>query len=218
MTKRVLCSVRTEEKTVALTFDDGPNPDYTPLLLTKLAEYRVPATFFLLGRNLERHPEIGRRIVQEGHEVGNHTYHHRILPFLSKAEIRNELESTQQLIADLLDVRPVFLRPPNGLFTGRVLDVAEQLGYRVVVGDVFPLDFAMAGAGSHHPESAAAGSTGVHHHSPRRLRGTVRQGQESDGSRPGWDHSPAARPRVCVCHALATGFGMNERSVPEGNS
>ncbi len=146
VTRRVLCSVRTEEKSVALTFDDGPNPDYTPQLLTKLAECCVPATFFLLGRNLERHPEIGRRIVQEGHEVGNHTYHHRILPFLSGAEIRDELESTQQLIADLLSVRPVFLRPPNGLFTGRVLDVAEQLGYRIVVGDVFPLDFAMPGA------------------------------------------------------------------------
>jgi peptidoglycan-N-acetylglucosamine deacetylase len=142
----VLCSVRTEEKTVALTFDDGPNPDWTPPLLTKLAEYRVPATFFVLGRNLERHPEIGRRIVQEGHEVGNHTYRHRILPFLPGSEIRNELESTQQLIADLMGVRPVFLRPPNGLFTGRVLDVVEQLGYRAVVGDVFPLDFARPGA------------------------------------------------------------------------
>ena len=61
ITRRVLCSVRTEEKRIALTFDDGPNPEYTPLLLTKLAEYRVSATFFLIGRNLERHAEIGRR-------------------------------------------------------------------------------------------------------------------------------------------------------------
>ncbi len=107
LTRRVLCSVRTTEKKIALTFDDGPNPEYTPLLLTKLAEYRVPATFFLIGRNLERHPEIGRRIVQEGHEVGNHTYHHRILPFSSKANIRNELVCTHQLIVDLLNVQPV---------------------------------------------------------------------------------------------------------------
>src|SRR5262245_60514981 len=82
LTQRVLCSVRTRQKKIALTFDDGPNPECTPLLLTKLAEHRVPATFFLIGRNLERHPEIGRRIVQEGHEVGNHTYNHRSLPFL----------------------------------------------------------------------------------------------------------------------------------------
>ena len=90
LTQRVLCSVRTKEKKVALTFIDGPNPEYTPLLLTKLAECRVSATFFLIGRNLKRHPDIGRRIVQEGHEVGNHTYNHRSLPFLSKASIGNE--------------------------------------------------------------------------------------------------------------------------------
>jgi len=89
VTGRVLCSVGTSEKKVALTFDDGPSPEYTPLLLTKLAEYRVPATFFLIGRNLKSHPEIGRRIVQEGHEVGNHTWNHRILPCLSAAEIKN---------------------------------------------------------------------------------------------------------------------------------
>jgi peptidoglycan/xylan/chitin deacetylase (PgdA/CDA1 family) len=145
LTQRVLCSVNTREKKIALTFDDGPNPDYTPLLLTKLAEYRVPATFFLLGRNLERHPEIGRRIVQEGHEVGNHTYHHRSLPFLSKTSVRTEIQSTHRLIADLLNVEPVFLRPPNGLFTRRVLDTVEQLGYRAVVGDVFPVDVAWPG-------------------------------------------------------------------------
>ena len=145
LTQRVLCSVSTQEKKIALTFDDGPNPEYTPLLLTKLAEYSVPATFFLLGRNLKRHPEIGRRIVQEGHEVGNHTYNHRSLPFVSRESIRKELESTHRLIADLLDVHPVFLRPPNGLFTRRVLDTVEKLGYRAVVGDVFPVDVAWPG-------------------------------------------------------------------------
>jgi peptidoglycan-N-acetylglucosamine deacetylase len=145
VTRRVLCSVRTQERKVALTFDDGPNPDWTPPLLAKLAEYRVPATFFVLGRNLERHPEIGRQIVREGHEVGNHTYDHRILPLSSTAGIVRELESTQALISELLDVRPVFLRPPNGLFSRRVLDVADRLGYRVVVGDVFPVDVALPG-------------------------------------------------------------------------
>src|ERR1043166_7930036 len=69
VTQRVVCSVSTRRKMIALTFDDGPNPEYTPLLLTKLAAHRVSATFFLLGRNLKRHPEIGLRIVQEGHEI-----------------------------------------------------------------------------------------------------------------------------------------------------
>src|SRR5271166_5522743 len=99
LTQRVLCSVRTKEKKIALTFDDGPNPKYTPLLLTKLAEHCVSATFFLIGRNLKRHPEIGRRIVQEGHEVGNHTYNHRSLPFLFKA--RNLSEKQVKVDKDL---------------------------------------------------------------------------------------------------------------------
>jgi len=103
LTQRVLCSVKTKEKKIALTFDDGPNPEYTPLLLTKLAEYRVSATFFLIGRNLKRHPEIGRRIVQEGHEVGNHTYNHRSLPFLLKDQIINEIKLTHILINDLVE-------------------------------------------------------------------------------------------------------------------
>jgi peptidoglycan/xylan/chitin deacetylase (PgdA/CDA1 family) len=142
MTRRVLCSVPTRVKQVALTFDDGPNPDYTPALLEKLAAHGVSATFFLLGRNLERHPDVGLRIAREGHEVGNHTYHHRSLPFLSSAGVRKEVTSTHRLIAERLHVRPVFLRPPNGLFTGRVLDIVEALGYRAVVGDVFPVDVA----------------------------------------------------------------------------
>jgi peptidoglycan/xylan/chitin deacetylase (PgdA/CDA1 family) len=142
----VLCSVKTKEKKIALTFDDGPNPEYTPLLLTKLAEYRVSATFFLIGRNLKRHSEIGRRIVQEGNEVGNHTYNHQSLPFLSQDSIRNEVSSTHQLIADLLNVQPIFLRPPNCLVTKRVLDIVEQLGYRAVVGDVYPVDVAWTDA------------------------------------------------------------------------
>jgi peptidoglycan-N-acetylglucosamine deacetylase len=142
LTRRVLCSVRIKEKKIALTFDDGPNPEYTPLLLTRLAEYRVSATFFLIGRNLKRHPEIGRRIVQEGHEVGNHTYNHGILPLLSNSSVRNELASTHQLFADLLNVQPAFFRPPFGLLTRRGLDEVERFAYRAVVGDVFPLDTA----------------------------------------------------------------------------
>src|SRR5947209_18562506 len=122
VTERVLCSVKTRAKKIALTFDDGPNPEHTPALLTRLAEHRVSATFFLLGRNLKRHPEVGLRIVREGHEVGNHTYHHRSLPFLSRDAITKEVMSTHQLIAERLNVQPVFLRPPNGLFTRRVLD------------------------------------------------------------------------------------------------
>ncbi len=198
LTQRVLCSVRTKGKKVALTFDDGPNPEYTPLLLSKLAEYRVPVTFFLIGRNLKRHPDIGRRIVQEGHEVGNHTYNHRTLPFLSTANIRNELASTHQLILDLLNVQPVFLRPPNGLFTERALDTVEELGYRAhLVGDVYPVDVRLAALPEvtrGNIESAASGSSGLHHHSPRTVTWGSSTGTKSQTVRAALD---GLIPRLC---------------------
>ena len=65
---------------IALTFDDGPHPQYTPLILDILKEYNVHATFFLIGENAERNPELVRRILREGHEIGNHTYLHKNLP------------------------------------------------------------------------------------------------------------------------------------------
>lgn len=140
VTERIFWRAHTPEKIVALSFDDGPNDKYTTQLLDILTHHRIPATFFLIGRNVKRFPAVARRIIGDGHEVGNHTFSHRMLPLLQDEEIVRELCRTHEIIAETTGIEATFLRPPMGLFTRRVVTVAENSGYRTVVGDVYPRD------------------------------------------------------------------------------
>jgi peptidoglycan/xylan/chitin deacetylase (PgdA/CDA1 family) len=101
-------------KRVALTFDDGPAEPFTEQVLDILREHRVPATFFVCGKNVERHPELLRRIVAEGHEVGNHTYSHLFVYFKSRRRIAEEIDRTQAIIEKVTNIRPKIFRPPYG--------------------------------------------------------------------------------------------------------
>ncbi len=130
---------------IALTFDDGPQPVYTPKLLKILAKWEVPATFFLIGRHLEKNMSLGEEVVAAGHEVANHTFTHPILINLDDSEIAVEINRTDLLLRKLVHRKPRFLRPPMGIFTPRVLDMIEQAGYRTVIGDVYPRDPHMPG-------------------------------------------------------------------------
>jgi peptidoglycan/xylan/chitin deacetylase (PgdA/CDA1 family) len=140
LTERVFWRLETDDKKVALTFDDGPNDRYTPALLDLLARHRVPATFFLVGSHLKEQPSVARDAVAAGHEIGNHTYSHPSLLFMASEKIVAEVSRTDQLIRDLLGVQARLMRPPMGLFTKRVVEVIEGIGYRTVVGDVYPRD------------------------------------------------------------------------------
>ncbi len=130
----------TDERKVALTFDDGPHADSTPPILELLQRFKVPATFFLVGKHLEKHPEIAREMVDACHEIGNHTFSHSLLYVSTKNRIRDEIGRTDALLKKIDGALPKFFRPPAGFFTKRVLDIAEQLGYQTVVGDVYPRD------------------------------------------------------------------------------
>ena len=88
--RKLLCRVKTGEPRVALTFDDGPNPNHTPKLLDLLGKRMVRATFFLVGKRVKRHPELARRIVEEGHEIGNHGMHHVPVLLLPPALVASE--------------------------------------------------------------------------------------------------------------------------------
>jgi peptidoglycan/xylan/chitin deacetylase (PgdA/CDA1 family) len=138
--ERIQWRASTDELKIALTFDDGPHKDSTPRIMEVLHQHKVPATFFLVGKHLEKHPEIAREIVSAGHEIGNHTFSHSLLYVLSKNRIREEIERTDSLLRNIDGADPKFFRPPAGFFTKQVLDIAEQLGYRTVVGDVYPRD------------------------------------------------------------------------------
>lgn len=104
----------TEKKKIALTFDDGPHPQYTPEMLAALKERGVKATFFLLGQEVEKYPEIVKQIQEEGHLVGNHSYRHEQLSKLSMEQACNQVERTNKLICDITGVYPSYLRPPFG--------------------------------------------------------------------------------------------------------
>ena len=103
---------------IALTFDDGPNAQYTPLLLDGLKERDVKASFFVIGANIEKdgNEEIIRRMHEEGHLIGNHTYHHADLSNMSAEDAHRELQMTDRLVRDITGEEPMLVRPPFGEF------------------------------------------------------------------------------------------------------
>ncbi|MDH3215435.1 MAG: polysaccharide deacetylase family protein [Candidatus Krumholzibacteria bacterium] len=144
--KRILLSVATDEKRVALTFDDGPNPRHTPALLDMLGAKGIRATFFVVGRWARKFPHLLERTVREGHEVGNHSDIHVPLSLLPARLIRREINVTERVIVGATGVRPRFLRPPMGWFNDKVLSIAKKMGYRPVIGSIHPRDSNKPGA------------------------------------------------------------------------
>ena len=140
LTSRVLWRVETAERVLAISFDDGPHPAYTPAILNLLERHGIRATFFLIGRYVSKHQRLAQRITAGNHEIGNHTFNHRILPFLSDAMVRQEIDQAEAVIRRTTGKRPRLIRPPMGLFTKRTVDTIEACGYGTVIGDVYPRD------------------------------------------------------------------------------
>ncbi len=112
---RALVRGPAEGRRVALTFDDGPASPFTEQILDILRERRVPATFFVCGKNVERFPEIVRRIHAEGHALGNHMYSHPYLFLCTRAKMAEEIDRTQQAIGRIAGYSPKVFRPPYGI-------------------------------------------------------------------------------------------------------
>lgn len=140
LVERILWRVATREKVVALSFDDGPHPEFTPAIIDILARHEIPATFFLVGRHVRQHPQLARRLAAGLHEIANHTYSHRILPMLSDRAVLHEIRHADDIIREMTNRTPRLLRPPMGLFSRRVMDLIEGSGYTTVIGDVYPRD------------------------------------------------------------------------------
>jgi peptidoglycan/xylan/chitin deacetylase (PgdA/CDA1 family) len=109
-----LVSGPAQGRRVTLTFDDGPSPPYTEQILAILRERKISATFFVCGKNVERFPEIVRRIHAEGHTLGTHTYSHPFLYYCSRTRIAQEIDRTQDAIEEVTGFRPELFRPPYG--------------------------------------------------------------------------------------------------------
>jgi peptidoglycan-N-acetylglucosamine deacetylase len=119
-------------RSIALTFDDGPNPETTPRVLDVLAAKGVRVTFFILGRHAERWPEIVRRVAAEGHQIGNHGYHHRKLHFMSPGYIRHDLTLGTQMIEAAGASAPRCFRAPHGFRNPWVTRIAAEMGQRTI--------------------------------------------------------------------------------------
>ena len=117
---------------IALTFDDGPNPDATPRILDTLGQEGVPATFFLLGRHVERWPLLARRVADEQHGVGNHGWFHRKLHLRGPGYVRLDLQLGTAAIRQATGVEPAFFRAPHGFRGPWVTAIARELGQRTV--------------------------------------------------------------------------------------
>lgn len=142
----LLNQVRTERAEVALTFDDGPHPQHTPALLDILAARRQRATFYVIGRLVERYPDIARRIVAEGHELGNHTWTHPTLSRLGDAAVLREIDRTQEVIWRTVGHVPVTMRPPYGAFSTRQSRMlAEARNLPTIIWSVDPQDWRRPG-------------------------------------------------------------------------
>lgn len=128
-----------------LTFDDGPNAEFTPQILDLLAQYDARAVFFNIGNQVESGAEILRRLVDEGHRVGNHTWSHPSLDGISASGFRDEIGRTQDAIEAATGVRPTCLRPPYGATDGSTRDLAAELGLSVELWNVDPQDWARPG-------------------------------------------------------------------------
>jgi len=127
---------------VAITFDDGPNPFYTPYILDILKEYDVPATFFLIGKNAQEYPDIARRIVEEGHSIGNHTYSHKSLIPLSAQATFTQIKNAEKAIENATGVRPTLFRPPRGVYSSYAMQLMRDERYTMVLWDVSSEDWA----------------------------------------------------------------------------
>lgn len=142
---QVFFESQTNKKIVALTFDDGPYSPYTEQILDVLKEYHVPATFFVVGQNVEKYPELVQRIVDEGHQLGNHTYHHVDLLKSDRKTIEEEIDHTNRVIKAATGTVPHLVRPPHGFRDPVVMEIMATRGLKVVEWSIMSRDWTNPG-------------------------------------------------------------------------
>ena len=138
----VFFSCHTDRKVIALTFDDGPHPRYTRQILSLLKEYGITATFFMVGVNITRYPDVARAVAEGGHAIGNHTYTHPPVKERGDEEMRAEILRAEKEIEDIVGKKPTVFRPPEGTCPNRISSLAGRLGYSVILWTVDTRDWA----------------------------------------------------------------------------
>ena len=131
--KDTVYHIRSNELAVALTFDDGPSPIWTPQILDALKAADVKATFFMLGRHVRKYPEVARRVAEQGHEIGNHTYDHHGLINYRPEELNQEVKDTEKIILSVTGIKTKYFRPPKAWITKQEKKQLNDLGYETVL-------------------------------------------------------------------------------------
>ena len=138
---RTLCRRKTDRPVVAVTFDDGPDPEMTPKVLAVLKKHGVKAAFFLIGAKAEAHPELVCRIVEEGHIAGGHTFTHSpLFPLRNRRSVVRELRDTQQAVEAASGLRPLLFRPPFGVTNPVIGKAVHQAGLQGIGWSIRSLD------------------------------------------------------------------------------
>jgi peptidoglycan/xylan/chitin deacetylase (PgdA/CDA1 family) len=131
--KNTIYHVDTPLKMVALTFDDGPSLKWTPKILTVLKKNNVKATFFMLGKHVKAYPQIAKMVVDQGNEVGNHTYNHMVIFNYGTLKLEKEIKDTEKAIKEATGVTTVLMRPPKGWVTDKDKKLINKLGYETIL-------------------------------------------------------------------------------------
>ena len=130
-----------EGKRIALSFDDGPHPSFTPRILEILDKYGITATFFMIGCNVSYYPEVAKAVYKKGHEIGNHTYHHPHMKKLSIEMLKEEVLKTEEVLRQNGIPSPKLFRPPEGFRSAEQVSVLSSLGYQTIIWSVDTRDW-----------------------------------------------------------------------------
>jgi peptidoglycan/xylan/chitin deacetylase (PgdA/CDA1 family) len=135
-------SRRNDRMEIALSFDDGPHPRLTPVILDILAEYGVKATFFMVGENVGYYPAAARAVAEAGHEIGNHTFSHRRFGRMSEDDLLHEIHACEEAISSVTKAPVRWIRPPEGQLSEVMGEVLGDSDYRIILWDVDTRDWA----------------------------------------------------------------------------
>jgi peptidoglycan-N-acetylglucosamine deacetylase len=132
-TGAIVWEMNVKQKLVSLTFDDGPSPTFTGQILDLLALYHAKGTFFVIGRQAEKYPDLIAREYREGHEIGNHTYNHQEVNLMPEYELKKDLEKADRVIFGIINRNMKVFRPTSGFYNEKIVGVAKSLKYTVVI-------------------------------------------------------------------------------------
>ena len=144
MLRKCLWEGTSDSAVMALTFDDGPDPDVTPGILDVLDEISARGTFFLLGEKVQEYPHLAKSIHDRGHTIGNHSMSHHRMFLMKKKNVEYEIDEAQKVLSDATGSKPLWFRPPYGLFDFTCADAVKRRGLSIVLWTVSSGDYSDA--------------------------------------------------------------------------